>query len=280
MRRVGRTVRGFRLEGDVADLVDDQRVSAQPGELSLQPPVVVRVGEQGDPLGGGVEQHPVPAAPSARRSDPPRSGSGSSPRRAPANTRRSSPAPAATRPAHARVGCRPVGTTDRTASAHLADTSSVTTVRGQVERAQLAHPISQDGDRPVPAHPLGDHRRRHRRHRPQQLTDRRLEHIHGRPRRQPLYRGGPSRRSAARTVFFEQPNRRAICLIGIASATCKRRISAQSSTVITLQTSRRASTSTVARGSVFTRCRQRPRTRSGERLRVAELRRGLFDQGT
>jgi hypothetical protein len=48
-------VRGFGFEGDVANLVDnDQRVAAQSGELGLQPPVVVGVGEQGDPLGGGV----------------------------------------------------------------------------------------------------------------------------------------------------------------------------------------------------------------------------------
>ena len=47
------------------------------------------------------------------------------------------------------------------------------------------------------------------------------------------YRGGPSRRNAARTVFFEQPNRRAICLIGMSSARCSRRISAQSSTLNT-----------------------------------------------
>ena len=54
-------VRGFGLEGDVADLVDDdQRVAAQPGEFGLQPSVVVGVGEAGDPLGGGVEQDPVP----------------------------------------------------------------------------------------------------------------------------------------------------------------------------------------------------------------------------
>ena len=44
------------------------------------------------------------------------------------------------------------------------------------------------------------------------------------------YRGGPSDANAARTVFFEIPNTRAITLIGIRSARCNRRISAQSST--------------------------------------------------
>ena len=44
------------------------------------------------------------------------------------------------------------------------------------------------------------------------------------------YRGGPSEASALLTVFFEHPITRAITLIGISSARCNRRISAQSST--------------------------------------------------
>src|SRR5689334_24647052 len=44
------------------------------------------------------------------------------------------------------------------------------------------------------------------------------------------YRGGPSEANAARTVFRETPNFRAIALIGNPSARCNRRISAQSST--------------------------------------------------
>jgi cytidyltransferase-like protein len=47
------------------------------------------------------------------------------------------------------------------------------------------------------------------------------------------YRGGPSERSAARTVFRETFMIRAICLIGSPSARYSRRISAQSSTLIT-----------------------------------------------
>ena len=47
------------------------------------------------------------------------------------------------------------------------------------------------------------------------------------------YRGGPSDRSAARTVFRETSMTRAICLTGRPSALCSRRISAQSSTEIT-----------------------------------------------
>jgi hypothetical protein len=53
-------VRGLGLERDVADLVDDQqRVAAQPSQLVLQPAGVVGVGQAGDPLGCGREQHPM-----------------------------------------------------------------------------------------------------------------------------------------------------------------------------------------------------------------------------
>ena len=44
------------------------------------------------------------------------------------------------------------------------------------------------------------------------------------------YLGGPSLAKAARIVFLETPSVRAIALIGIPSARCSRRISAQSST--------------------------------------------------
>jgi hypothetical protein len=53
------------------------------------------------------------------------------------------------------------------------------------------------------------------------------------PVRDRRYAGGPSAANAFRTVFFEQPNTRAITLIGIRSARCSRRISAQSSTLNT-----------------------------------------------
>src|SRR3954447_18025069 len=49
------------------------------------------------------------------------------------------------------------------------------------------------------------------------------------------YFGGRSDASAARTVFLEIPNRRATSLTETPSARCNRRISAQSSTLITLQ---------------------------------------------
>ena len=53
-------VRRFCFERDVADLVDDeQRVTAEPGELGLQGAGVVGVGEAGDPLGCGREQDAV-----------------------------------------------------------------------------------------------------------------------------------------------------------------------------------------------------------------------------
>src|SRR5690606_27455834 len=47
-------------EGQVADLVDDdQPVAAQPGQLGTQAAAVVGLGQAGDPVGGGGEQHPV-----------------------------------------------------------------------------------------------------------------------------------------------------------------------------------------------------------------------------
>ena len=52
----------FGVEGDVADLVDDEEsVAAQPGELVGQPAGVVGVLQAGDPLGRGREQDPVAA---------------------------------------------------------------------------------------------------------------------------------------------------------------------------------------------------------------------------
>ena len=54
-------VRGLGFEGDVADFVDDQqRVAAQAAQFVLQAAGVVRVGEAGDPFGGGREQDAVP----------------------------------------------------------------------------------------------------------------------------------------------------------------------------------------------------------------------------
>ena len=53
-------VGGLGFDGDVADLVDDeQRVAAESAQLALQPAGVMGVGEAGDPLGAGGEQHPV-----------------------------------------------------------------------------------------------------------------------------------------------------------------------------------------------------------------------------
>jgi hypothetical protein len=55
-------------------------------------------------------------------------------------------------------------------------------VRRQIHRAQLGHPATQHPDRPSPADPLRDHRRRHFRPRTQELTDPRLHLVHDRPR--------------------------------------------------------------------------------------------------
>ena len=52
-------VRGFGLEGDVADFVDDQEwVAAEAEQFLLESSGVVGVGEAGDPFGGGGEQGP------------------------------------------------------------------------------------------------------------------------------------------------------------------------------------------------------------------------------
>ena len=61
-------VRGVLLEGQVADLVDDdQPVAPQPGELVGEPSGAVGLGEPGDPFGRGREQDPVAVV---RRRDP------------------------------------------------------------------------------------------------------------------------------------------------------------------------------------------------------------------
>jgi len=58
------------------------------------------------------------------------------------------------------------------------------------------------------------------------------------PRGARTYRGGPSAANARFTVFFETPITLATCLIGSCSARYSRRISAQSSTLNTLASSR------------------------------------------
>lgn len=53
-------VGGFAVEGDVADLVDDeQRQPAEAGELGVESALVVGVAEAGDPLGCGGERDAV-----------------------------------------------------------------------------------------------------------------------------------------------------------------------------------------------------------------------------
>jgi hypothetical protein len=59
-------------------------------------------------------------------------------------------------------------------------------VRRQIRPPQLGHPTTEHPDRTRPPDPLRDHRRRHRRTRPQQLPDPRLDHVHDRPRRPAL----------------------------------------------------------------------------------------------
>ena len=68
MREIG----GLGVEGDVADLVDDQQRDAlQPIEFVIEAAVALGVGQQRHPLGGGLERHSVPCQAGA---DPQRDG--------------------------------------------------------------------------------------------------------------------------------------------------------------------------------------------------------------
>ena len=53
-------------------------------------------------------------------------------------------------------------------------------IRRSEQRPELGHPVPQDGDAVCPLDALGDHRRRHGRAVPEQLTDLVLEGIHQR----------------------------------------------------------------------------------------------------
>ena len=65
-------VRGLGVERDVADLVaDQQRVALEAFELVIESALALGVGEQGDPFGGGFEDHPLPGQAGA---DPERDG--------------------------------------------------------------------------------------------------------------------------------------------------------------------------------------------------------------
>jgi hypothetical protein len=98
----------------------------------------------------------------------------------------------------------------------------------RIDRPQLPHPILEHRQAMGPADPLSD------------------------PRGARLSLGGPSPASARFTVFFEHPIAQATCLIGIRSARCSRRISAQSSTLNTSLPPRLGS-SQVGEGSTFRR---------------------------
>jgi hypothetical protein len=113
----------------------------------------------------------------------------------------------------------------------------VTDPVGRLRRGILwpdpAHVLPEPGRGPGPAHPLGQHRCRPRGF---SLSSARRagstalipESCGAR-----AYVGGPSALTAFATVFREIPSRAAIDLIDAPSARCNRRISAQSSTVIT-----------------------------------------------
>ena len=138
-------------------------------------------------------------------------------------------------------------------------------VRRQVHRPQLPHPVLEHRQPPGPADPLGDHRGWHRRPRRQQLPDPRLDPIHDRPPRRPLIPRRPIVGQRPLHGVLRDPITLAIALIGIPSARCNRRISAQSSTPNTplppqlgsSQGLRGVSFRPSIWGSVFTRRRQR-----------------------
>jgi len=74
------------------------------------------------------------------------------------------------------------------------------------------------------------------------------------------YLGGASEANAARTVFLATPSRRAISLIATPSDRCKRRISAQFSTVITPTASGRGSRFPAPQGVSFQEASAQSRT--------------------
>jgi len=140
------------------------------------------------------DQHPRhrPAptgAATTRRTDPLRRGSGSVAPTTTASNHRPSSAPAT---ASAAASARTHRQADRREpQIALSDLPRDITrprrrIGRHIRRPQLSHPARQRADRTGPPDPLRDHRRRHRRERPQQLTNPRLNRVHSRPCRRPL----------------------------------------------------------------------------------------------
>ena len=193
----------------------------------------------------------------ARPAGPATAATGSSAPSSPASNPPPSPAPAAARPARPPAARPPAGTTDHTAPAHPADTASATPDPAARTAAAAPAPALQHRQRPLPADPLRDHRRRHVRPGRQQLPDPRLSRIGDRPLRRPLVprrpiRGQrpPHRVPAHPQLAGNRPHRHP-------SARCNRRISAQSSTLITPHYQGRGPFSAAGTGTAFTRRRQR-----------------------
>lgn len=125
---------------------------------------------------------------------------------------------------------RSPGTRSRTGPTHPAHLRARGRVRWQIHRPQLTDPRPQDPNRVFPPDPLGHDRGRHHGGDPQQLPDLRLDRINQRPTPDPLIaRGSVIAQRFARGVLRDHIDL-AITLIGIPSARCNRRISAQSST--------------------------------------------------
>ena len=137
---------------------------------------------------------------------------------------------ASTRP---RAGSASAGTTDRTAPHRPAARPAGPPDRSAMLRPQPADVVPEPRDRPGPADPLRDHRRRHVRMLRQQRPHPRLERRERR-RHRPAARTSAARSEATArsTVARPIPRSRATCRRGTPSAT-SRRINAQSSTEIT-----------------------------------------------
>ena len=113
----------------------------------------------------------------------------------------------------------------------------ISRIRTAMLRSQTGHVLTEPRRRPRPADPLREHRRRHLRElgqqRPHPLLERRERRRLAGAR---SYFGGSVDATALATVLREIPNRSAIRVFGTPSA-ANLRINAQSSKVITLQSS-------------------------------------------
>jgi hypothetical protein len=133
----------------------------------------------------------------------------------------------------------------------------------QVKRAKLRDLLPQHRDRPLPADPLRDHRRRHRRAQRQQLPDRRLSHVRDRAfLRTPVPRHLPSPQRPPHRVLRDPqlPGDRLDpkALRPVQPADLSPLIQSNHRPLLSRPVTTGGQLSGVARGSVFRRRRQQP----------------------